>query len=291
MSDEQDAVHAGRAAKERRALIEAAGHSVAAFVGMLNDDPPQLLGSGTLVKYGSIFGVLTCAHVSSAVLAWKQSEAFRDIRPERRQVRILCFGVKGQTAPSFDPSSLLATEFGKAPWKLREPDLAFVRLPPHTESHFMAVGNIRNLERHRKLQKNWEAQPGNFLFVAGAVEEWTAPSVDTSTYRSTKYTTYLSIGRLARQLFTRDGLDRYIYVPKALRRTPLPHSFGGTSGGGVWQGRVVGAEGSRRIEAVLSGVAVMETRRGNLVVHGPNSLFDRLLTRMRETWPEECPSH
>jgi len=217
----------------RNDLIEAVGYSLACFVGRYGDEPPKCLGSGTFVRYGRVFGVLTCAHVWELVRDWKQAgEEARRVDREKRKVSLLGFTIRGngQTTQDFYPDTLAAVKFGQEPWTVRGPDLAFVRLPASSESHFQSVSIVRDLQRHWELLVSGAFNDARSHCVAGVVDEWVTPGASTANANTMNFPAYISWGKVRRRLSVADGHNKYIYVPRRLGRTPLPTSFEGTSG-------------------------------------------------------------
>jgi hypothetical protein len=94
-------------------------------------------GSGTLVKVGSIFGVLTAAHVISELT-------------RHSSVGIVVFGGEGKLQKQeIDMKETEAVIFYKPENKERGPDIAFLRLPEVNASNLRATHLFLDLEELR----------------------------------------------------------------------------------------------------------------------------------------------
>jgi hypothetical protein len=262
----------------RTDLIAAVGHSTIGFMRHNGNEPPTCLGTGTLIEYGKVFGVLTCAHALGAIR-------------EAKEVGFLCFTVRGKVPQDkpFNPKILDAVSLGREPWSLRGPDLAFVRIPANAEGHFRALSTPRNLQRHRELMVSGISRNFACYAVAGVVDEWTKLGTPRANRRTMSYSAFASLGNLRRYVEGTDGHDKWIYEPKQLPPTPLPKSYEGTSGGGLWRVEVLSDGSGRNLQVVLAGVAVMQTRRGKIVCHGAHSIYGKLVAAMKAAWRSDCP--
>ena len=262
----------------RSDLVAAVGHSTIGFMRHNGNEPPTCLGSGTLIEFGKVFGVLTCAHALEALRTSKE-------------IGFLCFTVRGNVPQSrpFDPKLLDAVTFGQEPWSVRRPDLAFVRIPAHAEGHFRALSTPRNLQRQQELLTSEAFSIFAGYAVSGIIDEWTKLGTLRANRATASYSAFASLGNLRRHFFATDGFDKWIYEPTEMPHTPLPASYGGTSGGGLWRIKVIGEGPDRELKVALAGVAVMETRRGKIICHGPYSIYGKLTSAIRAAWPEDCP--
>jgi hypothetical protein len=262
----------------RNDLITMIGLSTVGFIRHNGSEPPNSLGSGTLIKYGKVFGVATCAH------AWRAVKA-------SKEVGVMCFTVRGKTqqAKPFNPEEMDAVPFGQYPWTVRGPDLAFVRLPAETEGHFQSLATVRNLQRQWELLTGEAFRDYHCHAVAGVVDEKTKLSTPSAGRGVVSFSAFVSVGAVKRRLLIAD-YDKLAYEPQALPTTELPDSWKGTSGGGLWRLRVNDDdEGDHKLEVALAGITHRETRRGNIICHGPRSLYGKLAAAMRAKWPNDCP--
>jgi hypothetical protein len=168
-------------------------------------------------------------------------------------------------------------------------DLAFVRLPAETEGHFRSLALVRNLRRQ------WESLTGQIFrdyrchAVGGVVDAKTRAGLPSAGRRVMHCSAFVSVGRIKRRFGIADDYDKLIYAPQALPTTELPEHWKGTSGAGLWRVRIgEDDEGQPKLEVALAGIAHMATHRGNIICHGPRSLYGRLAAAMRAKWPNDC---
>jgi hypothetical protein len=259
-------------------LITAIGHSTVGFMRFRGDASIHPLGSGTLIKHGGVFGVLTCGHVWKAV-------------SQEAEIGIMCFTVRGRSGPALRLGVKLLNPicFGDAPWHWTGPDIAFVRLPASTESHFRSVATVRDLQRQIDLLTSGAFnRPGEHA-VAGIVDEWTTPGAVRANRKSISYTALVSLGSIRRRFMFAVDHDEWIYKPEPPPETDLPGSYGGTSGGGLWRFNVDRVDDTEKLHALLVGVAHYETPKRNIVCAGPASVYRKILDEMRARWPSDCP--
>jgi hypothetical protein len=259
-------------------LITMIGLSTVGFIRHNGNEPPTSLGSGTLIKYGKVFGVSTCAHSWLAVKGSKE-------------VGVMCFTARGKTmqAKPFDPEEMEAVSFGQDPWTVRGPDLAFVRLPAETEGHFQSLATVRNLQRQFELLSSEAFQTYRCHAVAGVVDKNTKIGTPSAGRGVVSFSAFVSVGPVKRRLLIAD-YDKMAYEPRALPPTELPDNWKGTSGGGLWRVRVDDTtEGAPKLQVALAGIAHRQTGRGNIICHGPRSLYGKLAVAMRSKWPNDCP--
>jgi hypothetical protein len=98
------------------------GRSTIGFVRIVYSTPSSL-GSGTLIRFGSVVGILTCAHVLEALL-------------KEQEIGILCYPVRAAQIQTLrlPMAATDSVSIGAAPWNDRGPDLAFLKLPSPTIS-------------------------------------------------------------------------------------------------------------------------------------------------------------
>jgi hypothetical protein len=253
------------------------GRSTVGFV-RIRDDSPSSLGSGTLIRFGNIIGVLTCAHVLEALL--KEAE-----------IGILCFPVR---ATQIQTLRLLiaATDsisIGSAPWDARGPDLGFVRLPSAIIGDIERVATIANGDRQRQNILAGEPTPTrHFCAVTGVVDEMTKPPVVTRIANGIAATTPFEALINVGHLFVDDeSADRFRFQPVASEGVILPMSYKGTSGGGLWK-FFLGQHDFSIVQVRLIGVAYWEKPVGDelhILGHGQTGIYDTLFNAIRRKWP------
>lgn len=226
------------------------------------------IGSGTLVELEGSHYILTAAHV------WNEARQAKDV------------GLALTASPSqfLVPRNLIQS---RQLWVRKHPewgpDLALLQLPPSDVARIKARKSFLNLAEQRAA---FAARPPNTLkgywAVTGMVGEFSTVEVDHEAR-------IIQAGIGSRAFFTaiRDTHDRagydYFDVGAKLELPGTPFSFGGVSGGGLWEiGLTVAKSGDIVWDGKrqFRGVAFWESppsRRGRRVIrcHGPHSIFKR----------------
>jgi len=252
------------------------GRSTVGFV-RTRDGAPSSLGSGTLIKFGTIVGVLTCAHVLEALL--KEDE-----------VGILCFPVRAtQIQRLLLPMATTdSIAIGSAPWGESGPDLAFLRLPATIVGNIERLATIANGDFHRRNTAAGEPTlTRKFCAVSGVIDEMTQPPIVTPIVDGIVATTPFEGMINAGHLFVDDdSVDRFRLQPVAGDGVLLPKSYKGTSGGGLWK-VFLGQDDFSIFQVRLIGVAYWEKPIGDelhIIGHGQVSIYDTLFNAMRQKW-------
>jgi hypothetical protein len=255
------------------------GRSTVGFVHVRGKSPASL-GSGTLIKFGNVVGVLTCAHVLEALQA-------------EDEIGILCFPVRATQIQTMRVA-LAMTEgiaLGSRPWGEQGPDLAFLRLPAPIVADIERVSSIANGDLHRQnLMAGEPARTRKLCAIAGVIDEMTKPAIITAiangTVATTPFEAMINIGNL---FVDDESKDRFRFQPKASEGVKLPTSYKGTSGGGLWK-FFLNEDDFSVVQARLIGVAYWEKRVGDelhLIGHGQTSLYETLFNAIREKWPDK----
>jgi len=263
----------------RKDLINAVwthmGRSSVGFVGVR--DTPSSFGSGTLIRFGDVVGVLTCGHVLEAVL--KQPE-----------IGLLCFPVRaGQIQTLRLPVDVTDhILLGTAPWTADGPDLAFLRLPSSIMGDVERVATIANGDRHR--QNIISGDPANSTpigVLGGVVNEMTSPPVITqmpdAVVATTTFQVLVNIGNI---IVDDVREDRFRFQPIASPGMPLPTSYKGTSGGGLWK-FFLNQRDFSIVQARLVGVVYWEKpvkSELHLLGHGQVSIYQTLFNTICWKW-------
>src|ERR1700733_12104881 len=250
---------------EKSGLKEQAGRAAGNFtVAMLavtnpalSPRPLRLVGTGTLVIVNDIHYILTAAHVWSAVqqrgsllgLTLKEGIHHEFLIPNDNIVA---------SGPGYDAASV---DWG--------PDLAFLRIPSERLGTIKAYKSFYNLSRERPgrlldcIKTNAViGTPGELAehWPRYAVLQVTAFFLETNPRRSTK------------------GQYDYLEYTVDLNFPGVPSTFGGVSGGGLWELFLYYSEKTQKIETIerLIGVAYVETPvvdwHRNIRFHGYESL-------------------
>jgi hypothetical protein len=253
------------------------GRSTVGFVHIRGNSPASL-GSGTLIRFGNIVGVLTCAHVLEALL--KEAE-----------IGILCFPVRATQMQTLR-LPMAATEsvaIGTQPWGERGPDLAFLRLPAPIIGDIERVATIANGDLHRQNIVAEEPAPTRkFCAVAGVVDELTKPPIITQIASGTAATTpFEALINIGHVLVDDESADRFRFQPVPSEGVILPKSYKGTSGGGLWQ-FFLGQDDFSVVQVRLTGVAYWEKPVGDelhIIGHAQISIYETLFNAIRQKWP------
>ena len=231
---------------------------------------PELIpvGSGTLVKVGRMHYVLTAAHV------WHKAKRF-----ERIHFVLASRAPSGFWIPRTHISAKQLWNGESSEWG---PDLALLEIPHHYVGTIAAHKAFLNLLLQKATFKKYPPKTKKgFWAITGMVGESSIvqhhPEVKTVT-ANIICNAWLSTIQDTRD---RQGFD-YLHVSANLDLPGLPRSFGGTSGGGLWQidlskdtSGVISWDGKRHFR----GVAFWETEPigGRLAIrcHGPRSIFQK----------------
>lgn len=228
-------------------------------------------GSGTLVRIGSIEGVLTAAHVIRRL---------HDID----EVGIAAFNrssphVQSQTVDMAltDAMIFYVKENGS-----RGPDIGFLRLPEKNISNLKATHTFLELKKPAKLDQPNSTALDSFV---GVVDEWTdeleplQPLDASKPPMRRKWFKMLLGSGVVSDPRVENGFDLFNLRPTL---TPPPSSYAGVSGGAVWR-VYVDPIGDRFVlkEKQLIGVPFFEVLAEDdaltLVCHGPRSIYDRVI--------------
>jgi hypothetical protein len=242
-------------------------HSTVGFVDVAERTS---LGSGTLVKFGDRDGIVTCAHVVDALRKrGKFGVMYFSPRPAIRGQRLVV-----------EFSHCVEIEFDGAGGP-EGPDLAFLILPPGPTSALAAVGTITN--GHNRFAEACRPEPEAehvIDAVSGVVAEWTQSADPTAQRKLTIFTSKAILGRAGHAGYNGD-FDLVEFDPDA-DSGPLPSSFEGMSGGGLWRLFInEDIDGLPRLVALhLLGVAYFQTAQGRIICHGPRSIYEKLMPRL-----------
>jgi hypothetical protein len=232
----------------------------------------QLIGSGTFVRVGDIWGIVTAQHVSerlrqAAGLGLILIEEEHSFWIERQFISIL------QLADSVVAGV--------------EPDLAFIRLPSTEVSKIKTYKSFWNLTADRsKLLNNAPSLNAAPWFVCGVIGERTTTEPSTAGFEQVQaFRGQCGVGG-ANQEYEKDGYD-YIDLDVDYDDTEdLPKSFGGISGGGAWQ-VILSGPTVERLEPesyLYRGVPIWQSelrdRHRTVTCHGRKSIYGSLLTRI-----------
>jgi hypothetical protein len=257
------------------------GHFTVGFV-QFGTDQVHLIGSGTLINYGRLNGILTAAHVLDEIRRHDQvglaQFPTRKIQPQGLRLEV---------------SHIDWVQLGRPPYTRCGPDLAFLKLPSVTASALYANSSFVNFEKQSKSAfAGPPPQTAPNDAVVGAVGEWTEGLFDTELARGTAIGALLNVGQ-AIPLESAGGFDLIQFRPLPATGSELPQSYGGTSGGGLWRAYTRNDGTGRKVlvELRLLGVAFFQLEEKDhtrdVVCHGPESLYIKLAAQVHDRWGQE----
>ena len=267
-----------------QAIERIASYSVGLIGIDLQDrqEVPTQSGTGTLVDLDGRLCIVTADHVIENIA-------------RRNRVGLLIDWKGGLRRCAFEREDLHFVRLPRGPTEDVGPDLGAIMLPPSGE-------NIATLRAHKSfynLRKRIDRFDRNYLSLdegiwipCGVLGEGSASLEPTSSFaRVTGHWAMMGISS-APQESVRDGFD-YLDVQAHMGGIDVPRSFGGVSGGGLWQVRIAKhPEGRLEVhEVVLSGVLFYQTAVVDgtrlLRSHGRASVHERLAAAIRVEIP--CP--
>lgn len=242
-----------------------------------NAKPPLQIGSGTFVSIGNVYGILTAQHVAKELdsdcalgLALLKSEHIHIIEWQYLDI----IHVASAAIPA------------------EGPDLAFIVLPIPSVSAIRAVKSFYNLlaDRERILSSLFALDWG-IWFLCGA------PGVNTAKESSALgYEGVFDFGGMcyaagADREFEKEGYDYIELEVEYKDGADLPSTFGGMSGGGLWQVPLRQNEGGalEPSDLLLSGVifyeSPIENQRRFIRCHGRRSIYEQVYGAVKIKYP------
>lgn len=255
------------------AILNSILHAVADYtVGFLRlDDTPRgknltLLGSGTLITVNSVDAILTAHHVLTEL---PRSGPLGLVLSERIN------------APMISTIGLRYLEIDRGTIDSDGPDLGAVILSPAITSELRAKKSFHNLDvRRDALLTQPSAIEDGLWILQGFVGEWTTEEFGVDGSEKTVGFYELSSSGIVNHDYTVGNHD-YFVMPVSYRgRSRVPRNFGGTSGGGLWQVRLVKRKSDGEFThqtPVLSGVAFyqepIQQEQSAVKCHGRRSIY------------------
>ena len=245
--------------------------TMVAFSPDHRDRPMQLAGSGTLVRIEDAFGILTAAHV------W-------DIA--RRADRVFIpFGTRpgGFSIATADFNLLEIWSHDDEHWG---PDLALLRIPEAVVGDIAATKSFLNLPRQKeRLGAHPPMIDKGFWAVVGMVGDLSKVEANVEEKIATARIEGRAYFGGIDQHQVRGDWD-YLDVGADMELPDTPGSFGGLSGGALWQVDLAGdAEkkpkwtGRAHFRGVIFWQSPEVDRRRAIRCHGPRSIFDTMWAR------------
>jgi len=254
-------------------VLEAIMRTIANYtVGLLRIENGEhgknliLVGSGTLITVNGIHAILTAHHVVEALPAIGELGLAYSQR--------LSYGV-------ISTNGLQYIRIARGTVDSEGPDLGAIILFPPIASSLAANKSFHNLDRSRTMLLSDPPPVGDGMWVVqGFIAERTKEKLDFEQRKKVVRFFELSSSGSVKP-YTIGDYD-YFEVPiKYSSHRAIPKSYGGTSGGGLWQVRLKrkGSEGEIIPDTVpiLSGVAFyqegIESEQSALRCHGRRSVY------------------
>ena len=248
-------------------LMDAAiKHSTVGFVKMASDDAISA-GSGTLVRYGHVFGIITAAHVLDNIVNLKE-------------IGLVFFPTTSKKIQKFTISIIAGNIIRINPGNINidGPDYGIMIIESNDATNIKAFATFLNLERNFHVGN--QATPAGceiFWVVAGVVSEQTKVISSSESHIVKEFNGLMNVGRIIEE--EGSGSSGYLrFRPTPDPSFTLPTSYQGTSGGGLWLMVVRKIEGNQYllVNRVLLGVAYFEDPSldgMDIICHGPNCLL------------------
>ncbi len=230
-----------------------------------------LIGSGTFVSISNTSGILTAAHVVEKLMK------------EKSVGRPYSLGLILRDYPHqyfIDSDYLEPMIIAKGQIDCEGPDLGFIVLPLSELGTIKAIKNFHNLDRNRERILTMPPKFSAGLWaICGVPDEKTIDAPEQNFDPHKRFLMLVGFGGI-RGTYT---VGEYDYCDMKVKHDSspiIPDSFGGASGGGLWQIplRKSSEETIEPIEYILSGVVFYETGREGLYqsvkCHGRNSIYD-----------------
>ncbi len=238
-------------------------------------------GSGALVSLGSIDGILTAAHVLKKL-------------PDKGKIGLIRFSNQPTVVQRQMIDTALAEKviistdtFGPT-----GPDLGFLRLPPSNVGNLRATNTFLNMvNRRRAVRRSKQPPPPYFDAVCGVVDEWTNNLLPRLPSTRLKGFQLLFGGGKVIAKYEVKGFDLCTFEVSFEEGLTPPSSYEGLSGGGLWRVYFEADRNGQNIvrEKRLLGIAFYQyTSDGKqfIICHGPRSVYERLIKKVVEKWPE-----
>lgn len=226
----------------------------------------QLIGSGTFVSIGDCFGVLTVHHVATLI---------------DEPCELGFFLIEGVHRPTINRQLIDIITIAK-PRKLgKGPDLAFIRIPRLKASEIKPYKSFYNLDVDRKeMLKNPPKRNASVWFVCGVPDELTMNDAPEAEFLQVDSFHGLCGAGGANRVYRRCGYDYVDVLVEYGKGNQPPSTFGGISGGGLWQVTYTGGPSNIKPERyLLAGIPFAQTPMQNnlrtIVCHGWKSVYKK----------------
>ncbi len=275
--------HAARPEDLKHLVDAAAAHTVnytIGFVQELGEGPNTraiLSGSGTLVSYGRVYGILTADHC---------------ITNFSRTGRLGLITLHGMKLHRFilEKNAYETIRIAAHNAERKEPDLGFIRLNAVDISTLKSTKSFVNLEWGEKNILPYPAPPLEcFWGISGVIDEWTSADKNSEDGRPTKiFGGMCGVGVLGR----RYDVDDYDFVEFEIEYGEGyegPIDYSGLSGGGLWRFAVArNPDGTTKIgNSTLRGVAFYQSdidqQKRQITCHAEQSVYRKVISSIKES--------
>jgi len=229
-------------------------------------DSGRLIGSGTFVSVGKCFGVLTVHHVARLInelceIGFTIVESLHRVTIDWRQLQVLHIAVP--------------------PVLGQGPDLAFIKIPWERALQISHYKHFYNLDFDREEMLSSPPPAHSTVWsVCGVPDELTLEGPPQGGFLQVPAFYGLCGMGGANRFYEEGGFDYIDSWVEYKGNDPRPSTFGGISGGGLWQvtyeGSPAGTISPRRY--LLAGIPFAETpirdSRRSIIYHGTKSVYE-----------------
>lgn len=227
--------------------------------------PFRFVGSGTLVKINRTYHVLTAAHVWSATKDMEEIGLILTDYPSMFKI----------------PRSISTKQVWDGRISEWGPDLALLELPGSVVSTIETHKSFLNLTQQREmlLADMLSARKGLWMItgMVGEFSEFVHHSEKKIVEGTAEARGFFSV---IHQTHQRDGYD-YLDLSADIGLSGVPQSFGGVSGGGLWEinlsidkSQKISWDGKRHFRGVAFWQSAIYDGRRDIRCHGPQSIFE-----------------
>ncbi|MEH2513468.1 hypothetical protein V1291_004822 [Nitrobacteraceae bacterium AZCC 1564] len=234
-------------------------------------------GTGTFVKLGEVYGILTAGHVLQPM---QQGETvglvrFPSIEPVLQNYRL-----------DLNHTERVVKWSGQ---NCEAPDIAFLKIPTIDGRNLEAIGAVfYNLAIPRDFRVSKpEHKMSKCSAIVGVVGEWTE-EVDKGANPGKKIEVGGLFGAATNLREFKEGDADLVEVEIDHSSGPrIPKSYGGVSGGAAWELHVELDEKNKpvRVNKVLRGVAFRESQDRRKITCNDKSVVDALADTIAQNWP------
>lgn len=239
-----------------------------------------LCGSGAFVRTGSIFGILTAAHV------------LRNL-PARGQVGIVRFA-RTEVPAAHETINMEYTEkliIAEGNNTVVGPDIGFLKLSDIDVQALQSRSTFFNLDKRKNIALERDIHNfSGFDGISGVIADWTTEQLTFHKKpRQLDIKAMFGIGIVTKKI----EFERYENIEfevKYEKPFTTPDSFGGMSGGALWRvNATMNKNGKLTVENKnIYGLAFYQTEVvdgvRNIICHGPRTIYELALNSIKSRW-------